>query len=256
MAVNRNTTKNLALAGGEVFIKRAGESEFEYFGTSKEYKYSFETETIEHTNSEGNSIVTDLEVTKSKKATVNLTTEDLNKSVIAMAFGGDVIDVAQASGSVTDKEFTAVKASKVYDLGKVEVSNVVVTWDDDGTDTESIENVDYSIDYKFGTIEIAEDGVLVGKDIKVDYDFAKTTISTYGTLNKTSDEVSLKFVGKPQHGKHTETIAHRVKLTMNGDYNLKSLEDFMSLTFSGKILEDASRVNGQNFVSTRSLENN
>lgn len=247
MAVNRDETKNLALGGGELFIKRAGETKFEYFGSTTEYKYTFETETIEHTNSEGNAIVTDLEVVKSKKATVSLVTDSISSKVMALAFGGDVSETLQTDGSVTDEEILAVEAQKVYDLTRHEISNVIVTYD---TDQIAVEGEDYSVNYIFGSIEIAKDGALVGLDITVSFDYAATTIYSFGTLNKTSQEVSLMLRSDPQSGKPQQSIAHRVNLTMSGDYSLKSLEEFLSITFTGKILEDRTKPDGERFVTT------
>jgi len=192
-----------------------------------------------------------MEVVKSKKATVNLTTDSISESVMASAFGGDVEPTEQTAGNVVAEPFTAVKALKDYNLVRVAVSDVVVTYD---TDKTAVENVDYSVNYDFGSIEIAKGGVLVGLDITVDYAYADKTIYNFGTLNKTSDEVSLMFKSDPRNGKPIKTIAHRVNLSMNGDYALKSLEDFATLSFSGKILEDRNRPDGQNFVTTVALD--
>ena len=252
MAVNRSYTKDYDLGGGELFIKLPNSNNFEYFGTTNEVKINTNVDKLEHKNSESETLTTDLEIVKEVSATVSFTTEDLSKKVLALAFGGNYEDVSQVAGSATDQEFDAVEGGKVYDLGKVKVSNVAVTYDDgNGNAVTATEDVDYSVNYNFGKIEIANDSVLVGKNIKVSYDYADATYTDVSALNDVSKEVALKFLSNPQVGKGKETTIHRVVLTMSGDYNLKSIEKFNSVNFSGKILKDGIQVKGKQFFETR-----
>ena len=247
MAVNRDFAKNYFLGGGELYIKPKGESVFRYFGATDNVSLSFKIDKIEHQNSESSMLVTDLEVTKAVSADVTIQTADLNPQILALAFSGEYVENTQASGN-GEIEFSSVVAGGVYELGKAKVKNVTVTYKDGDNDVEAIENADYSVDYEFGSVEIASDGVLVGKDIKVTFDYDSVTRGYFTSLNKTSKEVALRFVSKPQQGKPSKTDIFRVILSLDGDFNLKSIEDVQKITLKGKVLKDTTRPEGEQFV--------
>jgi len=263
MAVNRNFTKNFNLSGGELYYKLNGEANFSYFGATNEFKINFKSTKVEHKSSETATLVTDMEVTKEVEASLSFTTEDLNKNALAMAFSGNSTDKTQTAGSETDVLYEAVESKKLYDLAvdgvhKLKVSNVVVKYDDDNDadtdDVEAVLDVDYSVNEEFGTIEIADNGVLDGKDIKVSFDYAEVALVDFTSLDETSREFTLMFLSKNATGNSKKTIVHRVKLSLNGDYSLKDLEKFTSLSFDGKVLLDSSQPEGKQFVETTMIE--
>jgi len=330
MAVNRNTAKNYNLQGGELFFKLKENENFTYFGATNEFKLGFKSTTVEHKNSESDTIVTDLEVVKEVEATASFTTEDLNKSVLEMAFGGVAVENKQEASIGSVITFEAIKAKEVYELGKYKVLNVevfeeiilnlnkgftsvqleteyaldktnvfdvVVKYDDDDDDStedatavldtdyslnsengiitiidndvlkdkdisvtyKAIEknlallDADYSVNAMFGTIEIAENSDFIGKTVKVIFDNEAETVTSYSSLNETSREFSLRFISKPKNGKAKQTTIHRVRLSLNGDYSLKDLEKYTSLSFDGKVLQDTTKSDGQQFVETIEL---
>ena len=252
MAVNRE--QNYNLGGGELYIKFPTEDNFRYFGATNEVKLSFSTDKLEHKNSESATLTTDLEVVKEVSAECSFTTEDLSKRVLALAFGGTYNETTQSSGSVTDEEHDGVIGGLVYDLAYKKVSNVVVKYtDDNGDDQTAVENTDYSVDYDFGTIEIAEGGAIDGKDIKVDYSYAEIKQVEFSSLDNVSMEVSLRFNAKNQVGKPKQTLIHRIILALDGDYELKSSDKLNSLSFKGKVLKDETKPDGKQFVQTLQL---
>ena len=116
--------------------------------------------------------------------------------------------------------------------------------------TDAVVDTDYSVNEEFGTVEIADNGVLDGKDIKVSFAYAEVTLTNFSSLDETSREFTLRFVSANATGKPKETTVHRVKLSLNGDYSLKDLEKFTSLSFNGKVLLDSSKPEGKQFVET------
>ncbi len=253
MAVNRNSAQNYFLGGGELYIKLPSSQNFEYFGQTDEAKVSFKIDKVEHQSSEGAMLTPDLEVTKSVSAEVTIQTSELSPKVLALAFNGDYEELTQNSATSNAVDFTAVKGGAVYELGKYKVKNVVVTYNDGSNDVAATENADYSVDYEFGAIEIATDGVLVGKDIHVTFDNEAYTKTLFRSLNKTSQEVALRFVSKPLHGKPSKTDIFRVILSLDGDYNLKSPQDIQKVTLKGKVLKDGSRPEGEQFIKKEVL---
>jgi len=248
MAVNRNFADNYYIGGGELYIKIKGEDNFRYFGQTESASVNFNVEKVEHQNSEGAILTTDLEVTKAVSAEISIQTADLNPTALALAFSGEYIETTQASATGVEVDLTNVQAGLVYELGKRKVKNVVVTYNDGTEDVAAVENVDYSVDYEFGTIEIAKDGVLVNKDIKVTFDNDAVTVGQFTTLNKTSQEVALRFISKPLHGKPSKTDIFRANLSLDGDFALKSAEDIQKITLKGKVLKDETRPEGQQFL--------
>ena len=253
MAVNRDFTQNYFIGGGELYIKLPNENNFRYFGATESVSLSFSVDKIEHQNSEGAMLVTDLEVTKAVSADISIQTADLNPKVLALAFSGEYIENTQASGSDEEVTFSAVKAGLIYELGKVKVKNVSVTYNDGSEDVAASENVDYSVDYEFGSVEIASDGVLANKDITVTFDYDAVTAGAFTSLNKTSQEVALRFISKPMQGKPSKTDIFRVTLALDGDFALKSAEDIQKITLKGKVLKDATRPEGEQFLKKEVL---
>jgi len=248
MAVNRNFADNYYIGGGELYIKIKGEENFRYFGQTESASVTFNVEKVEHKNSEGAILTTDLEVTKAVSAEISIQTADLNPTTLALAFSGEYIEETQSSATGTEVDFTNVQAGLIYELGKRKVKNVVVTYNNGEEDVNAVEDVDYSVDYEFGTIEIAKDGAIVNKDIKVTFDNDSVTIGKFTSLNKTSQEVALRFITKPLHGKPSKTDIFRVNLSLDGDFALKSAEDIQKITLKGKVLKDTNRPEGQQFL--------
>jgi len=250
MAVNRDFTKNYFMGGGELFVKLPGSNVFKYFAQTDDFKINLKVDKVEHKNSESNVVTLDLEVVKEVNADVKFTTSDLNKEILAIAFGGTYSETSQNSGSVTDEEIDSVEAGGVYEVGYTKISNVVVKYKDGDDDVEASEGVDYSVNSDFGLIEIAKDGVLVGKDIKVSFDYAKNTITEFSSLNNVSKEVALQFISNPIQGKAKKTTIHKVRLSMDGDFDLKSPESIAKLSLSGKVLKDSTKPEGKQFIET------
>ena len=248
MAVNRNFADNYYIGGGELYIKIKGEENFRYFGQTESASVTFNVEKVEHKNSEGAILTTDLEVTKAVSAEISIQTADLNPTTLALAFNGEYNEINQASAAGVEVDITGAAAGAVYELGKRKVKNVTVTYKDGDEDVAAEEGVDYSVDYEFGTVEIAKDGAIVNKDIKVKFDCDAVTIGTFTSLNKTSQEVALRFVSKPLHGKPSKIDIFRANLSLDGDFALKSAEDIQKITLKGKVLKDTNRPEGQQFL--------
>jgi len=254
MGVNRDYSKNYNIGGGELYVKTKDETNFRYFGATNDIKLNFKTDKIEHKSSENSTLVTDLEVVKEVSAELSFTTEDLNKEVLASAFGGKYETIHQDNGSETDYEIDGVKGLYVYSLdNKVKVNNVVVRYKDGDDDKVAVEDVDYSVDYNFGKIEIAKGGAIDGKDIKVDFDYASIDITNFTALDDVSKTISLRVAQKLQNGQVKEFLIHKVQLSLNGDYDLKNNEKLTSLAFSGKVLQDITQPEGKQFVETKMI---
>jgi len=248
MAVNRDLKKNYFLGGGELFINRG--TGFEYFGATDKMSINYKVDKYEHKNSEGEMLTLDMEVTKEVSAEVSFDTVTLSPEVLALAFGGDFSTVTQASATATENDFTAIAGGVVYELTASKVKNVGVTYKDGDNDVDAVENTDYSVDYEFGRVEIAKSGVLDTKDIKVTFDNDAASITQITSLNNVSREVALRFRSHGQIGNNKETTIHKVNLMINGSYDLKSIDKNATLNFSGKVLKDATKPDGKQFVET------
>ena len=253
MAVNRNSAQNYFLGGGELYIKMPNSENFEYFGQTDEAKIGFKIDKVEHQSSEGAMLTTDFEITKAISAEVTIQTSELSPKILALAFNGEYEETTQPSSTGNSADFSAVQGGAIYELGKYKVKNVAVTYNNGTEDVAAEENKDYSVDYEFGTIEIAIDSILVNKDIHVTFDNDAYTKTAFKTLNKTSQEVALRFITKPAQGKPSKTDIFRVILSLDGDYSLKSPQDVQKITLKGKILQDKSRPEGEQFLKKEAI---
>ena len=248
MAVNRDLKKNYFLGGGELFINRG--NGFEYFGATDKMSINYKVDKFEHKNSEGEMLTLDMEVVKEVSAEVSFDTVTLSPEVLALAFGGDYTQTTQNAASSVENDFSGVIGGVVYELTASKVKNVVVSYNDGSEDVNAVENIDYSVDYEFGRIEIAKGGALDAKDIKVTFDNEATSITQITSLNNVSREVALRFRSHGQVGNNKETTIHKVNLMINGSYDLKSIDKNASLNFSGKVLKDTTKPEGKQFVET------
>ena len=248
MAVNRDFAQNYVIGGGELHVKMPGDNNFQYFGATEDAKLTFKIDKIEHQSSEGAMLTTDLEVTKAVSADITIQTADLNPKILAFAFSGDYIETTQVAATGQEADFSAVEANKIYEVGEYKIKNVAVTYNDGSNDVAAEEGVDYSVDYNFGTVEIATGSILIGKDIKVIFDNDTYTSGKFTSLNETSKEVALRFVSKPMHGKPSKTDIFRTILSLDGDFDLKSAADVQKITLKGKVLKDESKPEGEQFL--------
>ena len=240
-------TDGLTLGGGKLYIERYNTdgslTKKRYFGITDDITFNTKIDYVEHKNTEESEERIDFKGIKSKSASLKFTTSQITPEMLALALAGNSNDISQGSGSVSDEEHDAVEGGTFVDLAKYKVSNVVVKYKDGDDDKTAVEGTDYRVDYSKGMLEIIAGGAIDGKDIKVDYDYAKTTIYSIKALVQKMITARLTFDSNPQNGQEARYIFHKVQLSSSGDIKLKDTNNFITVSFEGEVLATDNKEN-------------
>ena len=172
----------------------------------------------------------------------NFITESIDPHALAAFAMGAIGSYAQSNTPVVDEAIT-VKVGRHYQLGLAEnnglgVRNVgsVVVQDDTDT-TTYVDGTDYKLDAVTGRLQILEGGGIADDDVlHIDYTPATET----RTQVLSADDVwegSLRMVSNNAVGKKCDAFFPRVKLTPNGDYNMRPDTGPQQIPFSFEILK-------------------
>ena len=278
MAITRGATKNYVLANGRIEFnqfpvengveQKAKAKGFRYLGASTELNLTQENETLEHKSTECGFNVTDEEIITSSSLTGSFTLDNISTENLALFFAGDATNQVQ-SQATGKTEIIKLYPALGYRLG-VDANNPNGVFDATITKIEIFAN---EANAKAGT---SPTGTLVAD---VDYEFApemaylmigdrdttkKIAVEgtwaavTYDLKNSKRDVVitknqsivgSLLFRGCNAKGENRQYFLPKVRLAANGDFALKSGEEWSTLGFNITALqEDGSAmlyINGQ-----------
>lgn len=242
--------RNYALARGEVYFDRFAPGTLNttgehYFGNTPEISTTTESEELEHFDSDHGVNEKDDAVTLSQDMTGSMTTDNIIADNLALLFRGSVATVSQASAPAQTDTFNDVKQGRYYQLGTTtnrpygarHVTSVVVKV---GATTVAMTG-NYDVDLDLGRIYIELDapGIAEGADITVEY-----AISAYtqDVIVSGADEIegALRYIGYNPKGELMDYYWPRVKLSPNGDFALKSGEDWQTIPFNIEFLRKGS----------------
>lgn len=250
--------KNYTLGRGRVIFDRfptnaivsaltKGDGE-RYLGNTPEFSTTSESEDLEHFDSDGGVRTKDGSVQLSLNRSGTFTCDNIDAENVALYFLGDASTVTQTAAPGSVEVFTAAKQKRFYQLGASitnpagvrKVTNVVIKKGVGFPTTVAMLN-NYEVDEARGRIYI-EDGApdISGVDIQVTYD---VQASTRERIVSGSNSVygSLRFVADNPKGPNRDYFLPYVKLSPNGDYNLKG-DEWQSMGFNFEILKKASNV--------------
>lgn len=244
MAIN-DVSKNYTLGRGQMHFGqfRPGTQVprgDRYLGNSPELGFSASQETLDHYYSDGGINVKDASIILSQDYAGSFTLDDINMANLAMFFLGEAATVTTATRSVTDEAFADVEVGLSYQLGTSaadpggvrQVSEVVLTADA----TPLVAGQDYVVDEELARFTVLEGGSLEG---------GETITAAYTVDESTRDRViskgqsiegSLRYIANNPAGKNIDYFMPYVKITPNGDMNLKG-DDWQVVPFSIEILK-------------------
>lgn len=108
-------------------------------------------------------------------AVLNLTSDEFNTQILSIVLLGDTVNVTQASGSITD-ESVVVRHGAWVKLASEQVSNVVVTEDQEVAPVTYVLGTDYEINARLGMIRALAGGAITdGQTVILAYDAAAVT---------------------------------------------------------------------------------
>lgn len=215
-----------------------------YLGNSPELSYNATQETLDHYNSDRGVRVKDASVILQQDYAGAMSLDDIDMKNLAMFFLGDAATITVASRTVTGETVSAVEHGLSYQLGTSssdpagvrQVSAVTVA---NATTPANVPvaGVDYVVDLVRGRITILEGAtkVAVGDNLTLGYTVDASTRDQVISKSKTI-EGSLRYLANNPAGKNIDYFMPWVKLTPNGDFNIKG-DDWQVLPFTIEILK-------------------
>lgn len=250
--------KNYTLGRGKVRFDRypqnvvinaltAGEGE-RYIGNTPEFMTNSSSEDLDHYDSDSGVRVKDDSVQLSFDRAGSFTCDNIDTPNIALYFLGDESVVTQSAATGATSTFTA-KRGRFFQLGATSslpsgvrnVSNVVVKKGVAFADTVTASG-NYEVDELLGQVYIEADATDIPDDtpIQVTFDVAASTRGQVISKNR-SIYGAIRFISDNPKGINRDYYFPYVKLSPDGDYNLKG-EEWQSMGFTMEILKKASNI--------------
>lgn len=215
-----------------------------YLGNSPELSYTASQESLDHWNSDRGVKVKDASVVLQQDYTGAMSLDSIDKPNLAYFFLGDVITLTTAMRTVVAEPHSGVELGASFQLGTsaadpagvrqvsvVTVANATVPLN------VPVAGVDYVVDPVRGRITIMEGSTKLsaGDDITVGYTVDASTRDQVITKGQTI-EGALRYLANNPAGADIDFFMPHVKLTPNGDFNIKG-DDWQVLAFNVEILK-------------------
>lgn len=229
-----------------------------YLGNSPELGYNATQETLDHYNSDRGIKTKDASVVLQQDYAGSMGLDSIDMPNVAMFFLGEFSTLVTAARTVAAEPFTLLERGCSYQLGTSatdpsgvrDVTEVVLA----NTTTPAnvpVAGVDYVVDEALGRVTILEtstkllDGSAFTAAYKVSASSRERVISKGKTI-----EGALRYIANNPAGGNKDYFMPHVKLTPNGDFNIKG-DDWQTVTFNIEILKkgalEAIYVDGRAF---------
>lgn len=240
--------RNYTLGRGKVYFARFGPgstvaADFRYLGNTPEFNLTIESEELDHYNSDEGIREKDESVPLEVNRTGSLTCDDIQSENLALFFFGSTAVVTQAGQTSQSETLSSVYQGVTYQIGVTSsnpvglmgLENVVVKASPGGTPVYTA-GTDYVLHADSGLVEILASGAISdGDDIDVDYDVQAST-RTRILSGATPVQGAMKFIQNNPQGSDKVYTFTTVKITPNGDFNLKG-DEWQQLPFSFEALK-------------------
>lgn len=241
--------RNYALGRGELWFNRfapgtqVGSGE-RYFGNTPEFTTTSDSEELEHFDSDHGINEKDDSVTLSNTTSGSFTTDNIIADNIALFFLGSASALTQLS-AVGRTETITVRRGLAYQLGVTDVNpqgvrgitNVVMTKGvAPGTPVALLNNAEADLD--LGRVYIELDSTDIPDDTAVTFTYDIVAGTQTKIISGTTEiEGSLRFISFNPKGQPIDHFWPRVKISPNGDFALKSGDDWQTLPFNVEFLK-------------------
>lgn len=248
--------KNYTLGRGQVFFDRfasnavitattRGEGE-RYLGNTPEVSTTSSAESLDHYDSDAGIRSKDGSVQLTMDRSGRFTCDNINGQNLALFFQGTLSTQTQAAG-IGSVDVITVQADRFFQLGATalnpsgvrKISNVVIKTGAGFTTTVTAAG-NYEVDEDLGRIYVLPGSIALGTAIEaqITFDVAATTRER---VISSSDSIygAVRFVGTNPVGTKRDIYMPYVKLSPDGDYNLKG-DDWQTVGFTMEILKKGS----------------
>ena len=224
------------LGAGDLLIDRDLQGGFLYVGNATQFAINETEADVKERISKmrdtyGQALDT---VTLAKPPKITITIDEFDVENLAIALRGIVEVLNQASGSVTNQEYTA-KADKWIELGKRKVSSVVVKSQDETTTYN--EGEDYVVNTRLGLLKVLSSGAISdGATIKVSFSYEAVTGKRVLASRQAEIECALLLDGMNKvNGRDCTVRVYKAKLRPSAEVDFLA-DDFQSLTLEGTLV--------------------
>ncbi len=231
-----------------------------YFGNTPEFKLSIESQSLDHYSSDQGVKEKDNSVVLQTDRKATLSCDNISPANLALMFLGINSIQSQVATPVTAETVVAVGVSDAwYQLGTTDanpsgvrrVSAFTLKDNTPVTPIVYVLNVDYEVDLELGRFRVIPGGSAVGDTLVAAY--TPAAVSRARVLSRgDSIEGSLRFLAYNPAGDQFDYFMPRVKLTPNGDFDLKG-DEWQIMSFNVEILKkgtlEAIYIDGRPYVT-------
>nr|DAM42699.1 MAG TPA: major tail protein [Caudoviricetes sp.] len=256
--INRGKSNDYVLGAGKVEFNLFPQNDatkakgFRYLGSTSEFNLTKESETLEHKNSESGLTFTDAEVVTSSTLSGTLTVDNIVAENLALFFAGDIENVVQVA-KTGEKHIAKIYRGLGYVLGttdinpngvfKATVTKVEVFGSESdarsGTGGSVVPPAQYNADVDTAFIAFDKDAAAVAADGQwavITYDLAAATREVVVSKSQAING-ALRFVSDNATGTNRVYYMPKVTLTPNGDFSLKSSDNWQTIGFNLKAVK-------------------
>lgn len=227
---------NYVIPKGFVLAKFTGNDYFEELGDTDAFEITVEVERDERKDNRfGVARTSDSQVTDISVG-VSMTLMQHTNRNRALGVMGSLGTMNQTAATGITKVIAAAKANQLYDLGAFDVTNVVVSSDEEGADVLTL-GLDYTLDVKSGVIQPKADGPLYITLDRAAILPAQNRLKT-GIGGNPDLEAELLVVGNNLKGAKTHVRLWKVRLTPSSGRGYIGTER-SGLEIEGEALADA-----------------
>lgn len=248
--------KNLTLGRGELWFAPfltgtttpTGER---YLGNSPEFSATIETENLDHFDSDHGVNEKDDSIPLSTNRTGSFITDNIDPKNVALFFFGQSNVFTVPGGAVVDETHLSVSPGLTYQLGMSDADptgarNILatptptVTDDTPTTPVTYAAGTDYTLDLALGRLTVLETGTIdEGTNLVIGYTTAASSRSRI-ISGSTAVAGAMRYLAFNPAGPQLDWYMPYVKLSPNGDYNLKG-DEWQQIPFSIEILKKTGR---------------
>jgi len=247
--MNNPNGKNYTLGRGKLYFAMFNPGTMTpggrlYFGNTPEFTTTTDSEELEHFDSDNGVNEKDDSVTLSTTRSGSFTTDNINADNVALQFLGAKSTLSKVSATAISETIVARKG-RYFQLGKTQanpegtrmITNVAITGPSPATDSVTLlDNVELDLEGGRLYIEVDAPGITEGSTYTVTYDQSAYTQARVISSNQ-DIRGELFFEATNPKGLLFDYTWPYAKLTPNGDFNLKSGDDWQAMSFNVEFLK-------------------
>lgn len=248
--MNTPDGKNYALGRGKLFFApfapgtMAATLGQRYFGNTPEFSTTSESEELEHFDSDNGVNIKDDSVTLSNTRSGAFQTDNISLDNVAMFYLGEKSSFSVTAGTGLSEVITA-KKGKYYQLGRTDqnpvgarkITNVVVTKGSGPATPVALAN-NLEVDLDLARVYVELDAPDIEEDDALTFTYGQSPYSQSRVISSSNEIVGeLYFEATNPKGQKFDYFWPYVKISPNGDFNLKSGDDWMMIPFNVEFLQ-------------------